>query len=139
MKFVVKSLTDEQAKCTLMAYNGLKERTAMLNFAGMEKTETLKLQLIKRLLNKRFDLQFKAINSLREWVVYQRHQDELTRLETERKDQMKRKYTNGVRILIETHNSLKEYSMSKKLVVYNFGNVKNSNFTSMVATADGKS
>merc|ERR1712166_1545497 len=57
LKFVIRSLTDQQAKYMLMAYNGLTQRAAMLNGAGMSNTEMMKIQLIKRLTNKGYNMQ----------------------------------------------------------------------------------
>merc|ERR1712138_54375 len=55
LKFVIRSLTDQQAKFILMAYNSLQQRANMLNGAGMSNTEMLKIQLIKRLTNKGYN------------------------------------------------------------------------------------
>merc|ERR1712160_113754 len=52
LKFVIAALTDKNKMFLLMAYNGLTQRAAMLNGAGMSNTEMLKIQLIKRLTNK---------------------------------------------------------------------------------------
>merc|ERR1712166_129138 len=89
LKFVIRSLTDQQAKYMLMAYNGLIQRAAMLNGAGMSNTEMLKIQLIKRLTNKGYNMQVCGINCIREFLVSERNNDELARLEAER--QMKEK------------------------------------------------
>merc|ERR1711976_188700 len=53
LKFVIASLTDTDKRYTLMAYNALKQRYMMLNGAGMNNSQQLKAQLIKRLTNKR--------------------------------------------------------------------------------------
>merc|ERR1711976_1128790 len=84
LKFVIKSLTDQQAKYILMAYNGLQQRAAMLNGVGMNNTEMLKIQLIKRLTNKGYNLQVMGVNAIREFLVDQRIRDELARQEAER-------------------------------------------------------
>merc|ERR1712160_230224 len=52
LRFVIAALTDKNKMFLLMAYNGLTQRAAMLNGAGMSNTEMLKIQLIKRLTNK---------------------------------------------------------------------------------------
>merc|ERR1712224_626551 len=57
LKFVIKSLTDKDAKFIMMAYNGLMQRANMLNGVGMSNTEQLKIQLIKRLTNQGYNLQ----------------------------------------------------------------------------------
>merc|ERR1711976_296266 len=84
LKFVIRSLTDQQAKHILMAYNGLQQRAAMLNGAGMSNTEMLKIQLIKRLTNKGYNLQVVGVNAIREFLTDARYQDEMARLEFER-------------------------------------------------------
>merc|ERR1711862_455554 len=49
LRFVIATLTDQDKKFTMMAYNGMKQRCNMLNGVGMTNTEMLKIQLIKRL------------------------------------------------------------------------------------------
>merc|ERR1711976_781430 len=89
LKFVIKSLTDQQAKHILMAYNGLQQRAAMLNGVGMNNSEMLKIQLIKRLTNKGYNLQVMAVNAVKEWLASERFADELARLERERQQREK--------------------------------------------------
>jgi hypothetical protein len=57
LKFVMKTLTDRGLAKVLQAYNGLKRRKMMLDGLGMSDKEAKKVQLIKRLTNKPFDLQ----------------------------------------------------------------------------------
>merc|ERR1711981_7872 len=99
LKFVIRSLTDQQAKHILMAYNGLQQRAAMLNGAGMSNTQMLKIQLIKRLANKGYNLQVMGVNAIREYLASERNADELARLEAERqakeKDRILRRIMNG--------------------------------------------
>merc|ERR1711981_1369957 len=84
LKFVIKSLTDQQAKYILMAYNGLQQRAAMLNGVGMNNTEMLKIQLIKRLTNQGYNMQVMGVNAIREFLTSERNADERARLEAER-------------------------------------------------------
>merc|ERR1712151_316459 len=84
LKFVIRSLTDQQARYILMAYNSLQQRAAMLNGAGMNNTEMLKIQLIKRLTNKGYNMQVMGVNAIREFLTDARYQDEMARLEAER-------------------------------------------------------
>merc|ERR1711988_1584866 len=84
LKFVIRSLTDQQARFILMAYNSLQQRAAMLNGAGMSNTEMLKIQLIKRLTNKGYNLQVMGVNCIREFLTNARYEDEMARLEAER-------------------------------------------------------
>merc|ERR1711904_212734 len=98
LRFVIATLTDKDAAFTLMAYNGLKQRAMMLSGFGMSTVEQLKIQLIKRLTNKGYNLQVMAVNALREWLTDQRYQDEMARLEAERqakeKDRILRRIMN---------------------------------------------
>merc|ERR1711981_1231068 len=89
LKFVIRSLTDQQAKYILMAYNGLKQRALMLNGVGMNNTEMLKIQLIKRLTNKGYNLQVMGVNAIREFLTDARYQEEMARLEFERQQKEK--------------------------------------------------
>merc|ERR1711988_1908569 len=84
LKFVIRSLTDKEARHILMAYNALQQRAAMLNGAGMSNTEMLKIQLIKRLTNKGYNLQVMGVNCIREFLTNARYEDEMARLEAER-------------------------------------------------------
>merc|ERR1711957_704049 len=68
LKFILRSLTDQKARYMLMAYNGLTQRAAMLNGAGMNNTEMLKIQLIKRLTNKGYNMQVMGVNCIREFL-----------------------------------------------------------------------
>merc|ERR1712151_1446721 len=99
LKFVIKSLTDQQAKYILMAYNGLQQRAGMLNGVGMNNTEMLKIQLIKRLTNKGYNMQVMGVNAIREFLTDARYQDEMARLEAERqakeKDRILRRIMNS--------------------------------------------
>merc|ERR1711957_1095825 len=89
LRFVIAALTDQDKKFTMMAYNGMKQRANMLNGVGMSNTEMLKIQLIKRLTNKGYNLQVCGINCIREFLKDARIEEENARLEAER--QMKEK------------------------------------------------
>merc|ERR1712170_50036 len=99
LKFVIRSLTDQQARYILMAYNSLQQRASMLNGAGMNNTEMLKIQLIKRLTNRGYNMQVMGVNAIREFLTDARYQDEMARLEFERqqkeKDRILRRIMNG--------------------------------------------
>merc|ERR1711981_1400003 len=99
LKFVIRSLTDQQARYILMAYNSLQQRAAMLNGAGMSNTEMLKIQLIKRLTNKGYNMQVMGVNCIREFLTNARYEDEMARLEAERqakeKDRILRRIMNS--------------------------------------------
>merc|ERR1711976_544677 len=62
----------------------MKQRALMLNGVGLGDAQMKKIQLIKRLTNKGYNLQVMAINAVREYLADQRYQDELARLEAER-------------------------------------------------------
>merc|ERR1711862_88404 len=84
LRFVIATLTDQDKKFTMMAYNGMKQRCNMLNGVGMSNTEMLKIQLIKRLTNKGYNMQVMGVNAIREFLTAARIQEEMDRLEAER-------------------------------------------------------
>merc|ERR1712166_1112758 len=84
LRFVIAALTDKDKMFTLMAYNGLTQRAAMLNGVGMNNTEMLKIQLIKRLTNSGYNLQVMGVNCIREFLKDARIEEENDRLEAER-------------------------------------------------------
>merc|ERR1711904_398102 len=98
LRFVIATLTNKDKQYIMMGYNGLKQRALMLSGVGMSNSEQLKIQLIKRLTNKGYNLQVMAVNAMREWLTDQRYQDELARLEAERqakeKDRILRRIMN---------------------------------------------
>merc|ERR1712151_65545 len=69
LKFVIKTLTDKDAKFTLMAYNQMKQRMNMLNGVGLGDAEMKKVQLIKRLTNQGHNLQVMGVNAVREYLT----------------------------------------------------------------------
>merc|ERR1711874_948008 len=83
LKFVIKALTDKDAKYTLMAYNQMKQRMLMLNGVGLGDAEMKKCQLIKRLTNQGYNLQVMAANALKEFLASERDREERERLEYE--------------------------------------------------------
>merc|ERR1712085_100524 len=99
LKFILKSLTDKDARYILCAYNGLTQRANMLNGVGMDNSEQKKIQLIKRLTNKGYNLQVMAANGLQEFLAYERRAEEAARLEHERqqkeKDRILRRIMDG--------------------------------------------
>merc|ERR1712151_1207312 len=76
LKFVIKTLTDQDAAFMLAGYNGLKQRALMLNGVGMGDSEMKKIQLIKRLTNKGFNLQVMAANALQEFLASERERQQ---------------------------------------------------------------
>merc|ERR1711904_726546 len=99
LRFVIATLTNKDKQYIMMGYNGLKQRAMMLSGFGMSTVEQLKIQLIKRLTNKGYNLQVMAVNAMREWLTDQRYQDEMARLEAERqakeKDRILRRIMNS--------------------------------------------
>merc|ERR1712166_589267 len=89
LRFVIAALTDQDKMFTMMAYNGMKQRCLMLSGVGMNNTEMLKIQLIKRLTNKGYNMQVMGVNCIREFLKDARIEEENARLEAER--QMKEK------------------------------------------------
>merc|ERR1712085_42074 len=89
LKFILKSLTDKDARYILCAYNGLTQRANMLNGVGMDNSEQKKIQLIKRLTNTGYNLQVMAANALQEFLSSERRREEAERLEHERQQKEK--------------------------------------------------
>merc|ERR1711935_475364 len=84
LRFVLKTLTDKDVAFTLMAYNGMKQRSMMLNGVGMGDSDMKKIQLIKRLTNQGYNMQVMACNGLQEFLASERAREEAARLEHER-------------------------------------------------------
>merc|ERR1712039_885440 len=99
LKFVIATLTDQEKKFTLMAYNALKQRYNMLNGVGMNQSQQMKTQLIKRLTNQGYNLQVMAVNAMKEFLTSERDAEEKARLEYERqqkeKDRILRRVMDG--------------------------------------------
>merc|ERR1711976_381615 len=89
LKFVIKTLTDQDAAFMLAGYNGLKQRAMMLNGVGMSDSEMKRIQLIKRLTNKGYNLQVMGANALQEFLASERAREEAERLERERQQKEK--------------------------------------------------
>jgi len=89
VRFIIRALKDQNAQYILMAYNGLKQRSMMLNGVGMGDAEMKKIQLIKRLTNQGYNLQVMAANALKEFLVSERSREESERLEYERQQKEK--------------------------------------------------
>merc|ERR1711975_186422 len=99
LKFVIKTLTDQDAAFLLAGYNGLKQRALMLNGVGMNDAQIKKIQLIKRLTNQGYNLQVMAANAIQEFLASERDREERERLEFERqqkeKDRILRRIMDG--------------------------------------------
>jgi hypothetical protein len=91
LRFIIKSLTDQEARFTLCAYNSLVQRCAMLNGVGMDNAEQKKIQLIKRLTSKGYNLQVMACNSLQEFLSSERDREERDRLAYEQQQKDKKR------------------------------------------------
>merc|ERR1712087_50335 len=89
LRFVIKTLTDQDAQMSMMAYNGLKQRALMLSGVGMGDSMMKKVNLIKRLTNQGFNLQCMAVNQLFEFLKSEREREEAARLEYERQQKEK--------------------------------------------------
>merc|ERR1712076_184693 len=81
LRFVIKALTDKDANGLLMAYNGMKQRMMMLNGIGLSDAGQKRLNLIKRITNKGYDMQVQAINAYINWLKWTREEDRLAALE----------------------------------------------------------
>merc|ERR1712076_272961 len=89
LRFVIKSLTDKDARDILQAYNGLKERANMLNGVGMGDAQQKKVNLIKRLTNKGYNLQVLAINAYKDFLKADRERERLAAEEEARRQKEK--------------------------------------------------
>merc|ERR1711957_1163739 len=113
LRFVIAALTDKDKMFILMAYNGLQQRAAMLNGVGMNNTEQLKIQLIKRLTNSGYNMQGMGVNCIREFLKDARIEEENDRLEAERQMKeksriLKRIMDSNVRLMSAGYNKLLE-------------------------------
>jgi hypothetical protein len=80
----MKTLTDQDSAKVLQAYNGLKRRKMMLEGVGMSDQEAKKVQLIKRLTNKPFDLQCQAFSKFIDYLKWDRRREQEEREQFER-------------------------------------------------------
>merc|ERR1711976_818958 len=101
LRFVIKSLTDADARNLLQAYNGMKQRKLMLEGVGFSEdaAQKLKLQLIRKLTDTSYSLQVQGANALKEFLASERAREEAERLEYERqqkeKDRILRRVMDG--------------------------------------------
>jgi len=84
LKFVIKSLTDIDARWTLMAYNEMKQFAYMLDSEDFATAEHKKKQLIKRLMNQGYNIQIMSINALKSFLKREREEEMAIRLGFER-------------------------------------------------------
>merc|ERR1712146_281411 len=101
LKFVIKTLTDKDAKFVLMAYNAMKQRKLQMDGVGLgdDVASKLKIRLIRKLTDTGFILQTQAANALKEFLASERDREEKERLEFERqqkeKDRILRRIMDG--------------------------------------------
>merc|ERR1711976_684899 len=90
-KFVIKTLTDKDAKFVLMAYNAMKQRKLQMDGVGLgdDVASKLKIRLIRKLTDTGFNLQTQAANALKEFLASERDREERERLEYERQQKEK--------------------------------------------------
>jgi len=93
VRFIIKALRNQEAAFLYAAYKGLQERKKLLEGVGLGKSQQDKVKLLKRLLDRSYDLQCQAWNSLTQW---QRSED--ARLEKE-KEKAEREQKEKDRIL----------------------------------------
>merc|ERR1712076_73722 len=89
LRFIIKSLGDQESRFLLQAYNGLKERANMLNGVGMGDAQQKKNNLIKRLTNKGYNLQVLAINAYKDFLKADRERERLAAEEEARRQKEK--------------------------------------------------
>jgi arsenate reductase-like glutaredoxin family protein len=76
LKFVMKTLGNQDLAAQLTAYNQLKTRKRMLDGVGLSNSYVKKIQLLKRLTNKPFDLQCQAFNQFLNFLKLDRIREE---------------------------------------------------------------
>jgi hypothetical protein len=84
LKFVLKTLTDQDSAHMLLAYNGMKARKLMLDGVGKSASQAKQTQLLKRLTNKGHDLQCQAWNQLASFLKFERLRGEEEKVIKER-------------------------------------------------------
>merc|ERR1712151_695094 len=76
VKYIVKCMRDKDAAYVYAAWKGMLERKRMLDGVGLGKAEQNKVKLLRRLLDKSYDLQVQAWNALIEWKKFNIAQEE---------------------------------------------------------------
>ena len=76
LRFVLKTLGDQDGASLMQAYNGMKARKLMLDGVGLSIGQAKKIQLLKRLTNKPFDLQCQAFNQFLNFLKLDRIREE---------------------------------------------------------------
>jgi hypothetical protein len=89
MRSLIKSLTDKDLGFVMAAYNGLKQRSRMLNGEGMGTATMKKVQLVKRLTNQSHNQQVMAVNTLKQFMLHERNLHDLRQQELARQQQEK--------------------------------------------------
>merc|ERR1712076_71939 len=89
MGFIISALTNKDQQFVLKAYNGLKERCNLLNGVGMGDAQQKKINLIKRLTNKGYNLQVLAINAYKDFLKSERERERLEAEEEARRQKEK--------------------------------------------------
>merc|ERR1712226_1514553 len=89
LKFIISALTNKDQQFVLKAYNGLKERCNLLNGVGMGDAQQKKINLIKRLTNKGYNLQVLAINAYKDFLKSERERERLEAEEEARRQKEK--------------------------------------------------
>merc|ERR1712076_324386 len=84
LRFVISALTNKDQQFILQAYNAMKERCNMLNGIGMSDSMLKRINLIKRLTNKGYNMQSMAINAYRDFLKWAREEERLAAEEAER-------------------------------------------------------
>jgi hypothetical protein len=84
LKFLMKTLTDQDSANVLQAYNALKRRKMILDGAGLSDQEAKRKQLLKRLTNKPFDLMCQGWNKFIDFLKSDRKNEQEKRGQAER-------------------------------------------------------
>merc|ERR1712196_193184 len=98
LKFIIKSLSDKDAKFTVMAYNQLKQRKLMLDGVGFgdDNATKLKIRLIRKITDSSYNFQCQAMTAFKEFLVQSREAERLAAEEAERQRKEKDKILRRV-------------------------------------------
>jgi hypothetical protein len=96
LRFVLKTLADQDGASLMMAYNGMKARKLVFDGVGLANGQAKKIQLLKRLTNKPFDLQCQAFNQFLNFLKLDRIREDDQKRQDALDRQTKERYLNRI-------------------------------------------
>jgi len=91
MRFVIETLSNKDSNNVLLAYNALKERKMMLDGVGIGDKGYKKVAVIKKLIDRGFDLMFQGLRALRDYYKWEIAQEEEQKYKLIRDEKAKEK------------------------------------------------